>query len=128
MKSRVHRIGLGLSFLLVFLVGCVVGLMGSSYLYYRHVYPNVVDTRTHDLASQLNTLSHLRMGEIEPVVSDLEMLVDGNVVDLARGIPHIPETDRQQHPLGKPALHSPLLRKPRGGRSWPMKRTLDANS
>ena len=92
MRSLRRKIGLSGLLLVVFIIGCVVGVMTSSYLYYRHVFSKVVDENASDLIRQINTLCKLRLGEVESVIDDLETRVDTNVRSVAL-TSHIPRTD-----------------------------------
>ena len=92
MRLPKSKLGLAVLLFLVFVVGCFVGLMTSSYLYYRHVFSKAVDENAVDLGWEITTLSRLRLGEIDAVINDLEMMVDGNIRSVAL-TPHIPRTD-----------------------------------
>ncbi|MEA3226202.1 MAG: hypothetical protein U9Q07_09640 [Planctomycetota bacterium] len=92
MRLPRSKLGLAVLFFLVFVVGCFVGLMTSSYLYYRHVFSKAVDENAVDLKREITILSQLRLGEIDAVIDDLEMRVDGNIRSVAL-TPNIPRTD-----------------------------------
>ena len=93
MRLPKSKLGLAVILFLVFVVGSFVGLMTSSYLYYRHVFSkNMVDRNAVDLGWEINTVSRLRLGEIDAVINDLEMRVDGNIRSVAL-TPNIPGTD-----------------------------------
>ena len=81
MRLPKSKLGLAVILFLVFVVGSFVGLMTSSYLYYRHVFSKagLLDRNAVDLGWQINTVSRLRLGEIDAVINDLEMRVDGNI-------------------------------------------------
>ncbi len=92
MRLPKSKLGLAVILFLVFVVGSFVGLMTSSYLYYRHVFSKAVDESAVDLGWEINTVSRLRLGEIDAVINDLEMRVDGNIRSVAL-TPNIPRTD-----------------------------------
>ena len=92
MRLPKSKLGLAALFFLVFVVGCFAGLMASSYLYYRHVFSKAVDENAVDLRWEIMTLSRLRLGEIDAVIDDLEMRIDGNIRSVAL-TPNIPRTD-----------------------------------
>ena len=92
MRLPKSKLGLAVLLFLIFVVGCFVGLMTSSYLYYRHVFSKVVDENAVDLSWEITTVSRLRLGEIDAVINDLEMRVDGNIRSVAL-TPNIPRTD-----------------------------------
>jgi hypothetical protein len=77
---------------LVFVVGCFAGLMTSSYLYYRHVFSKAVDENAVDLKWEITTVSRLRLGEIDSIINDLEIRIDGNIRSVTL-TPNIPRTD-----------------------------------
>ena len=81
-KIKVER-GRMLSLVLAFIIGCLIGLFVSSYLYYKYVFSNVEDRNATDLARQINTLSRLRLGEVDAVIDNMEMKVDSNIVSIA---------------------------------------------
>ena len=67
------KIGFGVLLFIVFIVGCLVGLVTSSYLYYQHVFSKMVDQNAIDLGWQVRTVSQLRLGEIDDVINYLEI-------------------------------------------------------
>ena len=92
MRLPKSKLGIAVLLFLVFVVGCFVGLMTSSYLYYRHVFSKAVDENAVDLGWEITTVSRLRLGEIDAVINNLEMRVDGNIRSVAL-TPNIPRTD-----------------------------------
>lgn len=92
MRPTKSKLGLAILLFLVFVVGCFAGLMTSSYLYYPHVFSTAVDENAVDLHWEIMTVSRLRLGEIDTVIDDLEMRVDGNIRSVAL-TPNIPRTD-----------------------------------
>ncbi len=98
MRLPRSKFGLAVLFFLVFVVGCFAGLMTSSYLYYRHVFSKAVDENAVDLRWEIMTLSRLRLGEIDAVIDDMEMRVDGNIRSVAL-TPNIPRTDYRYEAL-----------------------------
>ena len=98
MKLSKSKIVFSVSFFLVFIVGCFIGLMASSYLYYRHVFSKTVYRNAIELASQINKVCQLRLGETDAVIKDLERMIDSNIISVAL-TPHIPETDYRHKAL-----------------------------
>lgn len=88
MKIQKVRFVLAVLLFIVFIVGCLFGLVTSSYLYYRHVFSKMVEQNAIDLGWQVRTLSQLRLGEIDDVINDLEISIDSNIRSLAQ-TPHI---------------------------------------
>lgn len=82
------KIGFGVLLFIVFIVGCLVGLVTSSYLYYQHVFSKMVDQNAIDLGWQVRTVSQLRLGEIDDVINYLEISIDSNIRSMAQ-TPHI---------------------------------------
>ncbi|MCK4722093.1 MAG: hypothetical protein KAT75_02260, partial [Dehalococcoidia bacterium] len=100
MKPRTRRLGLVTAFLLVFAAGCVVGLFGASWLWYRHVIGRQVDQVAVNLAMDIHKASQLRLGEADAVLDDLEKNIDTGIVSV--GItPHIPITELRRRRLRK---------------------------
>ena len=98
MKPRPRRFGLITGFLLVFVAGCVVGLFGASWLWYRHVIGRQVDEVAVELSMQIGTASQLRLGEVDDVLHDLEMRIDSSIVSVGL-TPHIPITQLRRRQL-----------------------------
>jgi len=99
MKPRARRFGLITGLLLVFVAGCVVGLLGASWLYYRHFFGRQVEEVAVALALDVATASRLRLGEVDAALHDLEMRIDSGIVIVSVGhTPHIPITElRRRH-------------------------------
>lgn len=83
---------------LIFVLGCILGLMGSSYLYYRHVFSYMATETAANLSMRINTLSRLRLGEVDAAIESLESTVDIAITSIAR-TPHIPQTDYRHSAL-----------------------------
>lgn len=98
MKLSKGKLGLSVSFFLVFTVGCLVGLTASSYLYYRHVFSKAVDRSAIELAMQITPVCELRLGEIDAAIEHLERMIDNNIVSVAL-TPDIPKTDYRHRVL-----------------------------
>ena len=98
MKLTKGKLGLCVLFFLVFIAGCFVGIGTASYLYYRHVFSQVVDRSATELGSQISIVCQLRLGEVEAAIRQLEQMIDKNVVSVAL-TPNIPETDLRHHVL-----------------------------
>jgi hypothetical protein len=94
------KLGLCILFFLVFIVGCFVGIGTASYQYYRYVFSKVVDRSAIELALQINLVCKLRLGEVKAAITQLENMIDDNVVSVALtpNIP-IPQTDFRHHVL-----------------------------
>ena len=98
MKLHARRFGLITGFLLVFLAGCVVGLFGGSWLWYRHVIGTQVDQVAVNLAMDIHRASQLRIGEVDAALDELEGSIDRGIV--AVGLtPHIPITGLRRKQL-----------------------------
>ena len=98
MKPRARRFGLITGFLLVFVAGCVVGLFGASWLWYRHVIGTQVDEVAANLAMDIHRASQLRLGEVDAALDALEMGIDAAVVSVGLN-PLIPITELRQRQL-----------------------------
>ncbi len=98
MKPSARKFGIVGGFLLVFAIGCVAGLFGASWLYYRYVFGTQVDEVAVDLAVQISTVSRLRLGEVDAVIDDLEARIDMGIVSVGL-TPHIPITDYRRRVL-----------------------------
>jgi len=92
MQRLIGKVGLIGAFLLVFVLGGLIGMFGASYLYYRYVFSKAVDEAAVELGWQIRTLSQLRLGETDSAINDIEMGVDANIRSIAL-TPHIPITD-----------------------------------
>ncbi|MCK4323557.1 MAG: hypothetical protein KAW89_03435 [Armatimonadetes bacterium] len=100
MKPRTRRFGLITGFLLVFVAGCVVGLFGASWLWYRHVFGSQVDQAAVNLSIDIHRASQLRLGEADAALDDLEVNIDNAIVS-AGLTPHIPITELRRRQLRK---------------------------
>ena len=98
MNPRARRFGLITGFLLVFVAGCVVGLFGASWLWYRHVIGTQVDEVAANLAMDIHRASQLRLGEVDAALDDLEMSIDSGIVSVGL-TPHIPITELRRRRL-----------------------------
>jgi hypothetical protein len=92
MKFTKRKIGLFVLFLLVFFAGYVVGVGTSSYLYYRHVFSKAVDRSAIELASQIQPVCQLRLGEVDAAIETLDRMIDNNIIAVVQ-TPLIPKTD-----------------------------------
>ena len=79
-KGKVKRTVL---LLVVFIVGCLTGLMVSSYLYYRHVFSKAVNQSAIDLSGEIRRLSQLRLGDVDAAIEDSERTMDYAIVSIA---------------------------------------------
>jgi len=91
MKPRARRFGLITGLLLVFVAGCIVGLFGASWLWYRYVFGGQADQAALNLDMDIRTASQLRIGEADALLDDLEMRIDSGIVSVGL-TPHIPIT------------------------------------
>ena len=98
MKRFAWKSGLVIGLLLVFVAGCVVGLMGASWLWYRHVYGRQVDEVAVALGMNVARASQLRLGEVDAALDALEMGIDAAVVSVGLN-PLIPITELRQRQL-----------------------------
>jgi len=94
MKWSKGKLGLCVLFFIVFIVGCFVGIGAASYQYYRCVFSKEVDRSAIELFYQVNIVCQLRLGEVDPAITQLENMIDNNVVSVAL-TPNIPETDHR---------------------------------
>ena len=72
--------------LVVFVIGCFVGLMTSSYLYYEHVFSKAADERAIALHQNVIALSHLRLGEIDTLIDVYETRVDSEIRTISQNL------------------------------------------
>ncbi len=100
MKPRARRFGPITGFLLVFVAGCVVGLFGASWQWYRVVFGTRVDEAAAYLCMDIHRASQLRLGEADAVLDDLEVNIDNAIVS-AGLTPHIPITELGHRQLSK---------------------------
>ena len=98
MKLTKGKLWLCVLFFIVFIVGCFVGIGAASYQYYRYVFSKEVDRSAIELASQINIMCQLRLGEVDAAITQLENMIDINVVSVAL-TPNIPETDYRHRVL-----------------------------
>ncbi|HBG78256.1 MAG TPA: hypothetical protein DDW84_05320 [Phycisphaerales bacterium] len=66
----------------VFILGGVVGLFGSSYLYYKHVFSQLTMQDAETLHWRLVLASKMRLGESDNAVSFLEEGIDSELLGL----------------------------------------------
>ncbi|MBW8041771.1 MAG: hypothetical protein FVQ85_17480 [Planctomycetes bacterium] len=98
MKSRKRKIGLIVLFLLVFFIGYWLGVVTSSYAYYRHIFSKAVDRSATELAMQIRPVCHLRLGEVDAAIKALDGMIDNNIIAVAQ-TPLIPITDYRHRVL-----------------------------
>lgn len=79
-------------FLLVFVVGGILGLGTSSYLYYRYVFSNMANETAINVSTQLSHLCLLRIGDVNTAIDLMETAVDSGIVNITQ-TPNIPQTD-----------------------------------
>ena len=95
MKIIKSKIGLMVLIFIVFVIGAFTGLGTSSYLYYRHVFSRIADNAAASLGERINTLSQLRLGEIDNAIENLECSIDRYILSIQ--IHSIPQTDYRYH-------------------------------
>lgn len=92
MKLTKKKIGLFTLFLFVFIVGGILGLGTSSYLYYRLVFSNMADETAAVISEKISYLCLLRIGDVNTTIDRLETSVDTGLASITQ-IPRIPQTD-----------------------------------
>ncbi len=98
MKFTKKKIGLFVLLLFVFIVGGILGLGTSSYLYYRHVFSNMADETAINVSTQLSYLCLLRIGDVNTAIEHMETAVDTGIVNITQ-TPNIPQTDYRYRTL-----------------------------
>jgi hypothetical protein len=79
-------------FAVVFAVGCLIGMEAASHLYSKYCFSQTLDSNTIELASQINIVCRLRLGQIAATIDYLEEGIDWNIVVLAQA-PNVKEND-----------------------------------
>jgi hypothetical protein len=92
MKLISKKLGLYILFCLVCFAGFIVGIKTTSYYYNTYCFSQILDRDAIALASQINTVCQLRLGQVGTTIDLLEKEIDWNIVALAQ-TPNIPEGD-----------------------------------
>ena len=80
MKLHKRKIGVAIAFLMVFIVGGLIGIFGASYLYHKHVFSYVEMNTVADLYRQIDMVSYLRLKKTDKVTALLEAEIDSNIL------------------------------------------------
>ncbi len=80
MKLHKRKIGIVIAFLMVFIVGGVIGIFGASYLYHKHVFSYVEMNTVADLYWHIDMVSYLRLKETDKVIDLLDAAIDRNIL------------------------------------------------
>ena len=98
MKLISNKLRLCILFLLVCAVGFIAGLETTSYLYNKYYFSQILDHDAIELASQIDTVCQLRLGQVGATIDILEKRIDWNIACLAQ-TPYIPENDYRHNIL-----------------------------
>ncbi len=80
MKLHKRKIGIFIAFLMVFIVGGVIGILGACYLFDKHVFSYVEMNTVGDLYRQLDMVSYLHLKETDKVIARLDAEIDRNIL------------------------------------------------
>lgn len=80
MKLHKRKIGIAIAFLMVFIVGGVIGIFGASYLYHKHFFPYVEMNTVAYLYWQIDMVSYLHLKETDKVIDLLDAEIDRNIL------------------------------------------------
>ena len=103
MSSAGQKVRLALLFLLVFAVGAILGGAGASWAYYHYLFSKEVPVTAMELTRDLQMVSHLRLGEVDPVIRDLEMTIDARITGVVG--PQVRLTDYTRKALATAAAY-----------------------
>jgi len=92
MKLISNKLGFCILFCLVCFAGFLAGLKTTSYLYNKYFFSQILDRDAIALASQINTVCQLRLGQVGTTIDLLEKEIDWNIVGLAQA-PNIQKDD-----------------------------------
>jgi len=84
MKLMNNKLGLCILFCLVCFAGFLAGLKTTSYLYNKYCFSQILDRDAIALASQINTVCQLRLGQVGTTIDLLEKEIDWNIVGLSQ--------------------------------------------
>jgi len=80
MKLHKRKIGITIAFLMVFILGGVIGIFGASYLYDKHFFPYMEMNDVSDLYWQIDMASYLHLKETDKVIALLDAKIDRNIL------------------------------------------------
>ena len=80
MKLHKRKIGIAIAFLMVFIVGGVIGIFGASYLYHKHVFSHVEMNTVANLYRQISLASYLHLKETDKAIALLDAEIDRNIL------------------------------------------------
>jgi len=80
MKLHKRKIGIAIAFLMVFIVGGVIGIFGASYLYQKHFFPYVEMNDVAYLYWHIDMVSYLHLKETDKVIARLDAEIDRNIL------------------------------------------------
>ena len=83
MKLIKNKLVLFALFSAVFGIGCFLGMKVTSYLYNEYCFSQILDTDAIALASKIDTVCRLRLGQVGATIEFLETEIDWNIVALA---------------------------------------------
>jgi hypothetical protein len=84
MKLIKNKLVIFALFAAVFAIGCFLGMEATSHLYDKYCFSQLLDCNALDLASQINIVCQLHLGQIASTIDHLEKGIDWNIVALAR--------------------------------------------
>lgn len=93
-----QRMGRTSMFLLVSVISFLIGLGVSAYLYHKYVFSWTATNHAADIAWQLRTVSHLRLGETNEAIGLIEEQIDFHVVALGQ-VRNVAKSDYPCHVL-----------------------------
>ena len=80
MELHKRKIGVVIAFLMVFIVGGLIGIFGASYLYHKHVFSYVEMQTVSDLYRQIDMVSYLRLKKTDKVIALLDAEIDSKIL------------------------------------------------
>ena len=80
MKLHKRKIGIVIAFLMVFILGGVIGIFGASYLYQEHFFPYMEMNDVSDLYRQISMVSYLHLKETDKTIALLDAKIDRDIL------------------------------------------------
>ena len=80
MKLHKRKIGIVIAFLMVFILGGVIGIFGASYLFDKYFFPYVEMNTVADLYRQISMASYWHLKETDKVIARLDAEIDRNIL------------------------------------------------
>lgn len=80
MKLHKRKIGIVIAFLMVFILGGVIGIFGASYLFNKYFFPYVEMNTVSDLYRQISMVSYLHLKETDKTIALLDAEIDRNIL------------------------------------------------